>query len=426
MRDFSPVSGSGREGWHTPRVIGRVIYVCTTRPELDAHRRAVVDLLDRVDGWSVLRLEHFGGRAGTEAEVARTGIASSDAVVCLGQGVGEGAVAVAMGVPRLVVATSDAPEAVAARVLSTLIDSDDESEPRWSEGEIAAGRYALRARLGPSIWRAHDRKTDTSVAIRLLDAADSATRTQFGAAVRAAAALDHPHAARVLAGPFEHGDAVGCAMSYVPAGHLRAAVLGGRVADANAGLDIIERIADAAAAAHGLGIVHGDIEPARVLLTPDGAPKLTGFDRRRRSGDWAGFPYAAPERLRRGDTVVPSTDVYGLAATAVFAMTRCDLPAGFPTAPAQYLEDVGCHPAITAVLDRALRWDPDHRFADVDAFIGALRQARSVAPTPLVAKMPATGDAAASPPRGGRRLVAIVSAAAAMVATIAAIAAGLW
>lgn len=86
--------------------------------------------------------------------------------------------------------------------------------------------------------------------------------------------------------------------------------------------DIGLRLLGVVEAAHGKGIAHGDINPARVLLSPDGEVVLTGFGRVGTDPSLpAGDPsYASPEQAR-GDAATPATDLWALGAV-LFAMVE--------------------------------------------------------------------------------------------------------
>lgn len=78
-------------------------------------------------------------------------------------------------------------------------------------------------------------------------------------------------------------------------------------------------LADTLAAAHGLGVVHGDLTPSNVLFGPKGEPMLADFGLANLDGRGTGGctpAYAAPERLR-GAPASPAGDVWSLAATVL-------------------------------------------------------------------------------------------------------------
>jgi serine/threonine-protein kinase len=124
------------------------------------------------------------------------------------------------------------------------------------------------------------------------------------------------------------------AMEYVDGRPLQSLLNDGPLAQGQVS-HLTRQIASGLAAAHAHNIVHGDLKPANVMVTPDGQVKITDFGLSRRVSDrqavetisWsaggtgsiAGTPgYMSPEQAR-GETANPASDVFSLGAV-VFEM----------------------------------------------------------------------------------------------------------
>jgi predicted ATPase len=135
-------------------------------------------------------------------------------------------------------------------------------------------------------------------------------------------------------------------------------------------------------------VVHGDVKPTNILLTPEGKAVLVDFGIARSGTDTVRTgsgtaEFMAPE-LASGHTPTPAADVFSLAATAYFLLT------GRPPAP-------GDRPDWTAIagdrggdvetaLRRGLATDPYRRPASAGELVQALR-GRSTAPNNLPASL---------------------------------------
>jgi eukaryotic-like serine/threonine-protein kinase len=209
--------------------------------------------------------------------------------------------------------------------------------------QVLGGRYRLEERLGAGgmsvVWRAFDLILGRSVAVKVLSghyAADGAFRESILAEAQAAARVSHPH----LASVHDYGESVdadGRPVPYVVMELLSGPTLMQRLASgpmpARTGLRVCAEIAEGLAAAHAHNLVHRDVKPGNVMLTPVGA-KLVDFGVAAVAGAPSGpgpdgrimgTPnYVAPERLI-SDAVEPASDVYGLGLL-IFRVLTGGLP----------------------------------------------------------------------------------------------------
>ena len=143
------------------------------------------------------------------------------------------------------------------------------------------GPYEVVAPLGDGgmgeVYLAHDGRLDREVAVKVLSqtlAADPEARRHFLREARAAAALSHPNACAVFdvgtEGEFD----------FLVMERLEGRTLAGRLTEGplavHEALEIARQIAAGLAAAHRVGIVHCDVKPGNVVLTPSG-PKVVDF-----------------------------------------------------------------------------------------------------------------------------------------------------
>ena len=156
-------------------------------------------------------------------------------------------------------------------------------------------------------------------------------------------------------------------------------------------LAVSEQLCGALASAHAQGVVHCDVKPANVLLTPDGRVKVGDFGVARLadatsqapSATLAGTPrYMSPEQAR-GRRPTPATDVYS-AGVVLYEMLAGEPPfaGGSPVElGVRHLQDLPPRlparvpAAIREVVERALAKDPAERYPDGAAMAAALRTA---------------------------------------------------
>jgi serine/threonine-protein kinase len=153
--------------------------------------------------------------------------------------------------------------------------------------------------------------------------ADAETVARFLVEAEAVARLQHPNVVQIR----HIGEAEGLPffeLEYVDGGSLDKR-LDGTPWKAGQAAEFVEALARGVAEAHRLGIVHRDLKPANILMTAEGAPKITDFGLAKsltkdagltRSDSIMGSPgYMAPEQAQgRTKEVGPPADVYALGA----------------------------------------------------------------------------------------------------------------
>jgi serine/threonine-protein kinase len=198
------------------------------------------------------------------------------------------------------------------------------------------GRYQLEQRIGvggmSEVWRAHDTVLDRPVAVKLISPGrgEDVSDERIRAEARSAARLVHPNVASVhdfgtsstLPGRRVPYIVMELAEGETLAAHLRAGPLDWRIA-----VRVCAEIAAALAAAHAHGIVHRDVKPANVILTPSGV-KVLDFGIATSPGEPDDMPdgmvvgtpaYLAPEQLDR-QPATPAADMYALGVLLYYCL----------------------------------------------------------------------------------------------------------
>jgi serine/threonine-protein kinase len=201
-------------------------------------------------------------------------------------------------------------------------------------GLTFGGRYQLLSRVAiggmGEVWQATDLVIGRTVAIKILKdeyLGDPGFLERFRAEARHAALVNHEGIANV----YDYGEEEGSAylvMELVPGEALSTILERERVLPADQVLDFVAQTASALHAAHQAGLVHRDIKPGNLLITPDGRVKITDFGIARiadqvpltATGQVMGtVQYLSPEQAS-GHPASPSTDVYSLGIVAYEAL----------------------------------------------------------------------------------------------------------
>ncbi|MFC5823339.1 serine/threonine-protein kinase [Nonomuraea insulae] len=193
-----------------------------------------------------------------------------------------------------------------------------------------SNRYLLLSRIATGgmgeVWRAQDELLGREVAVKILRShiyADPTFRERFRNEARLTAALADPGVAQI----FDYGEQSELAylvMELVHGEPLSAILARNGALGPEVALDVVHQTAKALHAAHSSGIIHRDIKPGNLLVTPEGTIKVTDFGIARaleaapvtQTGTVLGTAqYVSPEQAQ-GFALTPSTDLYSLGVVA--------------------------------------------------------------------------------------------------------------
>ncbi|HEX3296438.1 MAG TPA: serine/threonine-protein kinase [Nocardioides sp.] len=199
---------------------------------------------------------------------------------------------------------------------------------------MIAGRYDLEREIGRggmgAVWLGRDTVLGREVALKrigLMPGAESPDLVRAEREARLAARLNHPHVVAVF-DLVEEESETWLVMEYVEGVTLSALIKRDGALSPDEAAPLIRQAADALAAAHDAGIVHRDVKPSNMLVTPDGQVKLTDFGIARAEADASltqtglvtGSPaYLSPE-VASGATATEASDVWALGATLFHAL----------------------------------------------------------------------------------------------------------
>ena len=219
-------------------------------------------------------------------------------------------------------------------------------------------------------------------AIKILHAevgADADVRVRFDQEARTLARLRHPH----LLAVHDVGETEGrpwMVMDLAEGGSLA-----GRVVSAGpmAPMEVLRAllgVLDALATVHAAGVIHRDIKPQNLLLDADGSLRLADFGialtkgiELTRTGVVLGsWGFMAPEQRLDPRKVRPATDLFGVAASAVWAIV------GGPVSDLHVSEHRagllrGVPEDVAGLLHRALAFRPEERFRSAQEMAVAVR-----------------------------------------------------
>ncbi|MEQ1565434.1 MAG: protein kinase [Myxococcota bacterium] len=255
---------------------------------------------------------------------------------------------------------------------------------------IGGGRYVLVSRIAEGgmagVYRAWDHKLRVWRAIKVLlpeFANRDVLRARFETEAKTMARLDHPQVIHV----YDVGTREALpymVMELAEGGTVNAWVEAYGKMPPRLAVDVVTQVALGLGAAHALGVVHRDVKPHNVLVTADGACKVTDFgiarvadqdvDGQTRTGATMGtIGYMAPEQRADAKLVDRRADIYALGALLYKLVTGKVMTDLFLVEhDAGLLKNVP--QSLHEVIVRGCYHDRERRFPDTESMMRALAE----------------------------------------------------
>ena len=299
--------------------------------------------------------------------------------------------------------------------------------------QVVSQRYEILEKLGESplftVYKARDKSGNRFVALKAVQpnyAKDAAFMEGLQAGTDAATHLNHPNIAAVQEQGAE-GDTPYLIAEFVRGINLKERIRRIAPFTLSVAIDFACGVGEALHYAHSLGQPHGDLRPQNIIISPEGAVKVTDFgvqqgiaasQRAQRDILLASASYHAPEL----STTKPGTaagDIYALGAILYEMLTGTPLYSGatpeaiadqhaFSAIPSPRSINTGVPASVVGIMLKCLQKKPDGRYAtaadllnDLKAVRDALRFGKSLSWSPVdIEKL------SAAPPRPEKPLEA--------------------
>lgn len=282
-----------------------------------------------------------------------------------------------------------------------------------AQGGQRIGAYELVNELGRggqgAVWKAMDTRVGRTVALKLLPAGGlpDAALARFRREAELTSRLEHPGLCTVYDVDLE-AEQPFVAMRLVPGESLQQRLERARSGECAMeqafAISLVEQAARALHAAHAAGVVHRDVKPGNLMLTPDGQVVVLDFGIARevtndeaaltRTGDVFGTPaYMAPEQIE-GQPADARSDIWALGVVLYEALLL-RAPFREPTREALYRAILSQEPDrgwrklptdLQVVLATALAKEPGRRYAtafDLAVDLAAYLEGRPIAARPI-------------------------------------------
>lgn len=211
-------------------------------------------------------------------------------------------------------------------------------------------------------------------------------------------------------------------MQYVPGVQLRSLTTDGHRLTPEQALGVLTGVLSGLAAAHRLGVVHGDLKPENVIVSAEGVSKLVDFGQASPSGSRpsGGTPaYASPEAVRN-EVVDPRSDIYAaglilyelLAGKPPFVGTAAEVAAAHLDRLPERVQ--GVPPPVADLVARSLSKSPVDRPASAEEFLASLQEAATASYGPHWRQRASVAALAGALVGGGAAAATVASASPAL------------
>lgn len=283
--------------------------------------------------------------------------------------------------------------------------------------KLNLGPYVITDWLGQGgmgqVFVAVHQMMDRKVAIKVLPQSKSTPEAiaSFKREIQTQAKLDHRNLVRAYDAGHD-GNVYFLVTEYVPGTDLRRLVRAQGPLTMKQAASVIMQAALGLAYAHHEGLVHRDVKPGNLLVTPEGQVKvsdlgLAGFlhagSDDPRSGKIVGTAdYLAPEKITAPQMVLPVSDIYSLGCTLYYAATgKVPFPGGTTRDKARrHCEETPWHPRqfnpeisdeFVDLIADMMEKDPQKRVQTADEVVKRLEpwaDATTTLPHPMLTKSP--------------------------------------